>query len=352
MLRSVRPLAIPEGKHMAEPTGRLTFGDLLLEAALEMGVAYFGADGTEAAQVPLDAHDLAEVKRHTNNAIRMLIGQGPPGDWQWRRPVISLVLWASLEETTGVTVTGGVYDAGNDQTTITANTSVFYPSMELHDLVIDGVGTFEIASYTSATVVVVTGDASTASADLYSITADGNYTLPQTFTGQYTGKINYAAETNQSYDIQWGDEGTIRSLREDTLDTNFPTLAAVRVMTGGRRWELLTYQVPSTVTTVEFPSMIYFTTLTDEADLPSMPYTFDEALKAATLFVVERDVHKERNGPHFEYYTSIALPAAWTLDQRSAPRKIGYFGNPATAARTPWNFRDFRSRPTVNTDNI
>ena len=337
---------------MAEPTAILTFGDLLLEAALEMGVAFFGADGTEVAQVPTDVHDLAEVKRHVNNAIRMVFSNGPPGGWRWRRPVASVDVWAAVALDTAVTISGGAYDAPNDETILTATAASFFASMELKSIAITTVATFTIKRYISATSVAVTGDASTASADTFSIASNGDFTLPQSFSGAYTGKITYAAETNQAIHLEWSDEGTIRALREDNLNTDFPRLAAVRVRSDNRRWELMTWPVPSSSEVLEFPFYLHFATLIAVTDLPPMPFSFDEVLRAAVLYVIERDVHKQRQGQYQDYYTGIALPSAWSEDQRAAPKRIGRFGNPTSLAVNEFNFRDFRSKPTVNTDNI
>ncbi|MEM8737272.1 MAG: hypothetical protein AAGG38_02175 [Planctomycetota bacterium] len=68
---------------MPEPTSALTFGDLVLEAAHAAGVAYYGADGSEAPQVPTDAHDLAEMQRLVNHAIHAFIADAPPTGWRW-----------------------------------------------------------------------------------------------------------------------------------------------------------------------------------------------------------------------------------------------------------------------------
>jgi hypothetical protein len=37
---------------MSEPTSVLTFSDLILEVAYKLGIAYYGAAGDGAAQVP------------------------------------------------------------------------------------------------------------------------------------------------------------------------------------------------------------------------------------------------------------------------------------------------------------
>ena len=328
---------------MAEPTSTLTFGDLLIEVARKIGVAYYGAAGDEAAQAPIDPHDLAECKRHVNNGIRMFIADAPPTGWRWTRPVAQLVLWPSVSELAGRTVTGGAFAAG--VTTITANQAVFHPSMELKTISIDGVGDFVISSYTSSTVVVVTGDASTAAADLFSITADGNYTLPQTFGGQYTGAITYAAGTNRGVPVSWSNDGDIRAWRENQEDnTGQPWLAAVRTMNTGsprRRWELMAYPQPDEEITVEFPYDLHFDELTTTTEVHPAPYGHDETIKAACLAAAEKDVEGVA-GVDWNYYQQKCLPNSYKIDARSGPRRLGYFGDPGngvegSAIRT---FRD------------
>lgn len=337
---------------MAEPTAVLTASDLLIEAALEMGVAYYGAGGDEAPQVPTNAHDLSECYRHVNKAIRMFISHGPAAGWRWRRPTASVILWPSVAVDATVTVTGGAFAGG--VTTITATAASFYPSMERKTITITSVGDFTISSYTSSTVIVVTGDASSASADTFSITADGNYTLPQSFGGQYSGDITYAAETNQGQRLGWGDEGTIRRLREDDDYTDYPSLAAVRIMDGtvGRRWELVVWPTPSAVVTVQFPYDLYFDSLDATTDVAPCPYSMDEGIRAAVRYVVERDIHRDANGPGREYYFNVALPAMLAEDARSAPKRLGKMVNPSHPVINQWNYRDFRGQPAVDTSSL
>ena len=337
---------------MAEATSNLTFGDLILEAALEMGVAYYGSDGTEIAQVPVDTHDLAEAKRHVNNALRMVYHSAPAGGWRWQRPKIAVDVWPTVAEAATLTISGGTHDVSNDETTLTASAATFYESMEGKSIVIDGVGTFTMKTYTSTTVMVVEGDASAASADVFSITADGDYTMPSSFNGTFTGAITYAAATNQAIHLEWSDPSVIRQLREDVLDTNYPSLAAIRPRTNTRRSELMVWPVPSTAAVLEFPAFVQFDLLTAVTDKPALPPGYDELLRAAVLYVIERDVHKQDRGQYKSYFFEAALPSAWELDKRAAPRRLGYFGNPPTPGITPFNFRDFRRRPAVNTDNI
>lgn len=336
---------------MAEPTGRLTFNELILEAAIELGVAYYGANGDEAAQIPTDAHDLAECKRHVNNALRMIFLHAPPGGWRWARPTGSVVLWASLAAAAARTVTGGTFSGG--ETDVTANTAVFYDSMVGHTLTITGVGDFVIASVTSTTVVQVTGDASSASGATYSLTATGNYTLPEDFSGETAGLPRYTADTGQSITLSWCDQSYVLQQRTDEVDNDYPRCLAIRrkdISTSARRWEVMAYPVPDTNVTVEFPYPVYFTALTATTDLPPTPYMLDELLLAAVKYIIERDVHRVRG--HFTTHYESALLAAHASDGRSAPRQLGYFGNPSRGAVDLHNFRDHRARPAVNTDNI
>ncbi|KKK75208.1 hypothetical protein LCGC14_2876070, partial [marine sediment metagenome] len=75
---------------------------------------------------------------------------------------------------------------------------------------------YVIEAVTSTLVVDVTGDASgEANGATVTVTADGNYTLPSTFGGEYSGPITYVAGTNAGTFLRWGSEGEVRRLREN-----------------------------------------------------------------------------------------------------------------------------------------
>ena len=63
----------------------LTYNDFILEVALLGGLAYYGANSDEEAQIPVDAHDLSQCKRIVNNALRMFIARSPADGWQWQK---------------------------------------------------------------------------------------------------------------------------------------------------------------------------------------------------------------------------------------------------------------------------
>ncbi|MCX7429361.1 MAG: hypothetical protein NTW96_27525 [Planctomycetia bacterium] len=327
----------------SEPTGALTFDDLILEAALFLSVAYYGADGTEVAQTPVNVYDLAECKRYVNNAIRMFIADAPKNGWRWSRPTASLVLWPAVAVNAAVTA-AGVYTS---LTTITASTASFYPSMEGKTITVTGVGPLTIDAYVSSTVVTVAGDHHWAGGDTFSIAADGNYTLPKTFGGQYTGPIHYAANSNTGATIEWSNEAIIRQHREpSTVETGYPFRAAIRRMTTpARRWELLTYPTPHDLCTVEFPYDLYFDKLTTGTEVHPAGYAFDEAMKAAVQATCERESVGQL-GPAMTYYRQVALPNAYNADGRGAPRKLGYMGS-GGQVMTQDDYRRYIQRPIV-----
>ena len=337
---------------MPEATSALTFADLILEVAHKGGHGSYGLDGAGALAVPEDAHDLAFCKRMVDHAIRMFINDAPhPNGWRWLRPTASITIWGNQNATASKTVTSG--GMVNGVTTLVANVDSFYETMELHDIDLTDIGSFEIRRYVSPTTIEVVGDATSAAATQWAIVADGNYTLPPTFGGQYIGEITYAADTNQGISLKWRDEVTIRQWREDVTDeTGDPYWAAVRPMTRGqprRRWELLLYPKPDEVMGIEFPYILHFDRLVDLDEVPPAPIGHDEAIKAACRAMVEKD-QDGVPGPEWEYYRQIALPNSHRVDALSAPKRLGYFGNPSGAGPSG-DIRDFRKnwydRPTV-----
>ena len=341
---------------MSEPTSVLTFSDLILEVAYKLGIAYYGAAGDEAAQVPIDPHDLDLCKRTVNNAIRMFIHDAPAGGWRWLRPVAQLDLWPTISDDTSNKIATAVYSAGTGLTTLTIPTAKFYPSMELRTISFNsGASSATIAGYISGTSVTVTGDFHTVANQTWSITTTGDYTLPQTFGGQFTGHPTFVSGTNRGMTLNWTDESQIRERRANmNQETGTPYMMAVRIMnttaTPRRRWEMMFYRMPGEFLSVLFPYTIHFDELTQLTDVSPAPFGHDETLKAACKAQAEKDVEDTINGPEWQYYRS-ALANSWRVDALSAPKNLGYFGNPTAARLAQPPIRAFRDqwyqRPTV-----
>lgn len=470
-----------------EPTSALTFNDLVTETAYKIGCSYYGVDGTEAPQAPIDAHDLAVCQRIVNKAVRKFINDGPkPNGWRWLNPVAQVDLWPAVSyDTTGTTyvtltanplINAVTYTGCTLLTLTTPNTPPpqgtvdtsyiprFLQSMELRQvwlngnpppgtpgffepvdedftgtligtpatvlfwvsatqLVVDSIaGAFKISNValTSnvATIVVNNnykpGDivsviglsggnaplngpsftvlAASSTAFTYALThanivtnavtvgttsptkcpfsfaQAGDYTLPANFGGEYTGGITYIANTNRGMILHWTTEFSIRSRRQNyNVESGTPYEAAVRLMptpsyapltnTSGlmlprRRWELMTWRISSEFLSVLFPYTLAFNDMVNPSDVPPSPFTHDEALKACCLAVAEKDVEDSMTGPDWAYYHTQALPQSHSVDARSAPKKLGYFGNPsATGASMATVFKNWRAdwyqRPTV-----
>lgn len=90
------------------------------------------------------------------------------------------------------------------------------------------------------------------------------YMLPTEFGGELTGSIRYKAESNHSTRIEWTSARVIKDIRQDYVESGYPTLAAVlpyqptSTAGTGRRWELIVDPQPSAAETVEFDYILHF----------------------------------------------------------------------------------------------
>lgn len=347
-------MAIPSDDTRNQATSALTFKDLLLEAAIEAGMAFYGDNGDEPAGLPESEADIADLKRHVNNAIRMFSTHAPPRTgWRWMEVVLPLTVGPNVEVSATRTITGTNVPAENN-TILTANTDVFYPTMETRTITGSSEGEMEITEYISPTQVKVRGKHVITTPETFSISHNnGNYTLPLAFAGEYTGTLTLTANTNQAVPIQWTSEARIRQLRENiTIDEGDPQYAAIRLLGGNgrdpirRRYELMLYPIPDEVVTVEFSHKIQFDELVDLDDMPPTPIIHDETLRAAVRAVIERDVNDGRSMDRAEYYSSC-LTQSHAADARSAPRRLGYFKNDGAGHINARSFRRFIDRPDV-----
>ena len=308
---------------MSEPTSALTFGLLQIDVAEAMGIAYYGAGGTSAPAAPNDTRDLDLVQRIVNNGIRMFIANAPPMGWNWLKPKASVNLWPTVAVDSTITATGA-YDSST-YTVITATEDVFYPEMELHNIVVTDTDTYEIAVYVSATVVWILGN-NAFSTKTFSITTDGHYTLPQTFAGKYSGMIEFAADSGRGSGIRWTSVYDLRHRRTiSDSTTGPPRWATINKMTTARRWELEVFPTPGSLEIVEFDYDLHFVLLSAAGDYHPAGAQFDDAIRAACLAKAELDNAELLEG-RVDYYHKIALPDAWQTDARSRPRKVRSFG--------------------------
>lgn len=405
---------------VTEPSSVLSFNELILEVAYKIGVAYYGSDGQGELQIPVDAHDLDLCKRIVNKAIRMFINDGPgPNGWKWLNPVAQMDIWPIISaDTSGSTtfITSTSYDSTMNLTTIQLNyggtvsstntsTAGWFPSMELRNIYLGGnpppftpgwqlpannqflqststIGTlYTIVNYLDATHLQVFGTipsstfTSTGSkSTCWSMISQGDYTMPADFAGQYTGAITYVQNTNRGMILSWTDEASIRGRRQNyNFESGTPYECAVRLMPTPsivgttpaqsnltyypqrRRWELMTWRISSEFLHVLFPYRLGFQSLVNLTDTPPSPFAFDEGVKSACLAQAEYDVENQM-GLAWQYYKTDALKKCLILDAMSAPKRMGYFGNPQAPATAGSVIRDFRDnwyqRPTVGVNPL
>ena len=206
---------------------------------------------------------------------------------------------------------------------------------------------YVIEAVTSALIVDVTGNASgEADGAVVTVVADGNYTLPSTFGGEYLGPITYAAGTNVGGPIAWTSEGRIREYRQNVdSQTGNPTEAAIQKSSTARQWKLMVHMIPGEERTVEFPYELYFTAMSATGDLHPAGAHYDETVLAACEGYAEMKGEDKLAG-RMQYYKESALPAAHRRNARSAPKRLGNLLDRTPRERDS-NWRNYTTRPDV-----
>jgi hypothetical protein len=396
-----------------EPTSALTFSTMLTNVAFKLGTAYYGPNGNGAPQPPQDVYNSTICATIVNDAIRMLISDGPePNGWYWQNQLAQVDLWPEI----GPDPTGSTYVSSTSSTTVNGQilttlqlttpnappptiSSTQYPSlwipnfaqtMELRNIWLNGqpsTGTpgwfvpsssplyststlgipFTIVNYLGPFTVQIAGQIpstlnSTANRIPFAFASVGDYTLPANFGGTYTSEITFIANTNRGIVVDWVDEAAIRQQRQvyaQQFGTPYwfavrpiplPTVAQMSITPGRPRWELMSFRITSEFLSVNFAYFLSFNNLVNMTDEAPVPLAFDEVLLAALRAQTERYQMDTISGPEWAYYRGIALPNAKKLNMMSAPKKLGYCGNPTRnygpAGLLDWR-RNWYLRPNV-----
>lgn len=380
---------MPNPLPLLEATSALAFSDLLTSVALKLGVASYGSTGTGVPGVPVDARNLSICQTLVNDAIRMVIADAPPeSGWFWTKPVSQVDLWPAIgPDFTGSTyVSSTSYNSTNSTIHLSLTvpmplpSTVTYPlnyvpnfvqSMEQRTVWLGGqpstgtigwfvppnsylstnstVGTpytvytydgpFDVDIYVGSTTGLPASLSSFHNKIPFSFASQGDYTLPANFGGEIAGEITYIAQTNRGMILHWTDETNIRIRRQNfNIESGTPWWAAVRPMSqpnysavgftpSRRRWELMTWRIPSEFLSVLFPYNLAFNNLVNPTDLPPSPISFDDTILAACRAQAERYMLDSLSGPDWQYYKQSALPNALKVNARGANRTIGYNGS-------------------------
>ena len=271
---------------MSEPTSALSVLQLATRIAKEAGTAYRGVSGEGRAMPPVNHDDLEDVKQVINDGIRQFESDAPPTGWEWRKRMIQvLISTVEIEGTADAADATSLTDATLEDTYDTnddLNTYWIYITGGT------GEGSYaQITDYTASGGVVTVADwldqygnvggtdptaSSTFTITQYETVAGdvGRLPLPENYGGEVSGDINYDKDSVHRQRIVWTAENIIRKRRQNSKDTGYPFMAAIRQLEPAssvsgpkRRQELIIYPDPIQVDTLEWSYILAF----DKIDL-------------------------------------------------------------------------------------
>ena len=304
---------------MAEPTLSLSYDDIVAELGFYVGWTRTPANWSVPQAAQLDAMLQTGYRRFLTAY-----------DWSFLRPVTSLSVWADLTITSGITVTG-VYAA--PISTITASAAAFYPTMVGRNITITTVaGTFLISTYTSATVIKVTGDA-TCAAKTFSLTSYGLFGMPDDF-GQAEGDFTF--EPSAGYPaIPIVGESQIRAMRQKGETTGRPRYIAIRpraVAATGQRYDAYAWPTPDTTYVLSYRKRIGLAKLAT-TNYPSGGVTHSETVLECCLAVAEERMN---GAPGLHAGAAQArLAESIRLEAQMGPETLGYCGDTSDGTVIP-----------------
>jgi hypothetical protein len=144
---------------VSEPTAALSYSDLILNVAEQLGVAYYGPNGDQVAQVPVDVFTLDKCTRYVQDGIRMFMSDAPPNGWRWQRPLAEIDIWQDIgiqmpAGSAGPNLVSSRTIAGT--THVYATSAVFSTANVGQVISVRNLGVFTIAAYVSPTEITLT----------------------------------------------------------------------------------------------------------------------------------------------------------------------------------------------------
>ena len=275
---------------MAEPTLTISYAGFKVEVGYFLGLGY-----DENAWSAPDAQNIRGIIRQ---AYRQFLypplqpGESKQHVWSFLRRAGVLNAWPNLAGTVSGSPT---YDADTGLSTVTVTAAKFVDSVTSHNLKFGTSGTsYAIKTFVSTTQVKVTGDASgEAAGQAYTVTANGNYDLPDAF-GSLDGPITF--QPGDLYtDLLIVGEGEIRRRRVVDTTATIPVYAAIRPKSSdgstGQRFELLIWPTPDASYTLDYAYYLNPDDLTDANPYPLGGNAYGECLLASCLAVAEQKSH-------------------------------------------------------------
>lgn len=318
---------------MAESTLSLGFSDIQKEIAYVLGYTRTQASWTSDQD--------EEITRAIDDGYRNFFHAY---DWKFKKIISAFHLWADVAESDDVDVTG-IYDT-TTYSVVTATEDTFYDSMVGESIVITDVGTFVIYSYTSATVIVVVGDA-TAVAKTFSIASEGTFNLPDDYGG-FEGKWTFQPNETQ-FPITVVGEGQIRGLHQRGVTSERPRVIGIRPKSFdpkvSQRWELITYPNTDGHYELGYNKLVQPGKLTVTNQYPVGGVAHCQTVLAFCMAAAE--ILKDGGPPPltkkgattgFALLAKEALARSIQIDsEANAPDSLGYNGDPSGYGRGHFN---------------
>ena len=262
--------------------------------------------------------DLTECKRIVNEGYSFFVAYH---DWSFLHPEAVLVL--SPVVVTGTVVTQGVYSSPT--TTVDSTVAKFTASMVGREFVFTDSGTsYTIVGYVDSTTVLLGGDASgEKSGDTFTITEDGNYTLPDDFA-EPEGLFSFGPDTGYP-PLRWVPADVIRVKRAASASGAIPTLCSLQAVeltaATGQRWELMVWPTPSTLTTLYYQYLRNPAALSADGDYPVGGMRYSPAVMACAYMIWEGEQGRTDGSEAVKAMRLLAR--AQMTDLRQHPRNLG-----------------------------
>jgi len=275
---------------MGQPTTQITFSELRTELARFLGYPRSAGDWSENQVL-----DLAAIIKRGLRQFYMpprTDPNAPAHRWSFLHPAATLSIWDDVVTADAITQSASTYV--DPVTTITASEAVFYPSMEEKTIVYGTSGSeFVIDEYISSTQVKVTGNATGEDDNIITIDSGDIFTLPWDFGGMSgDGRFTYNINENRLVNIQVTADVRVRMLRQGTVGTGTPYLAAIVPLkpdgTQGQRWGAMFHPPPNDVFTLHYRYFVLANALiSSTAEYPYGAAGHSETILESCLAIAE-----------------------------------------------------------------
>jgi len=330
----------------AEPNRATTMQDLVLHVAEKLGIAEYTSAGL--IHVPTDQFNLNLCKRHINNGIRMFMADAPRKGWRWMRRLMSVTFDATGAGADNIDGDAARYKLAADFSG-TVDGPIKYDADTSVGTKIHWCDESEIRA--RRTIAVNTGIPILAAIRPYQPTSEALSTTRQwemivdpTPDSAYVVKFPYTLHFDKM-DLEAGvadapNDATVELLDATRTEGNdYFNGWVIRIVagTGKGSYAVVTDYVGATGQFVVAdwltsagaaggtdPTTDSIYVVEPAANLHPAGHQFDDVIESACLARAEMESQDEHMDTFWtDYYHKKAIPNAFKVDMRSAPRTLG-----------------------------